>query len=295
MGILFITIPVLYLISAAGIFYIFFIRKKCRKRKEKNFNIRIIVLKRTAVFLNRAAERLGSIFFCHKRKEKLNTRTGLLKILENEKDIRITPPAFLGYKLFIASLLAAAGIFLASSSPYRILFAAIGMGAGYFIPDILVYGYSKRITEDIEKELPYVIDLLRISSLSGHNIYNSFKIVSRKYNGKISGSLKDFIRLIDLGTGKDYAYRSLMFAGRSEQFREFISILCEADRYGSSIEDILSRRAVQINHYNWDNAERKAKKKGLFTLIPLTCLILPAFVLLVGGPLIYSMAKGLLF
>ena len=290
-----IALPVLYLISAAGIFYILFLGKGCRKGKEKDFNIRACVLKRTVVLLNMAAEKLGGIFFCCKKKESIDTGTGLLKILENEKDIQITHRAFLGYKAFIAVMAAAAGIFLGSSIPYRILFAAIGMAAGYFIPDIMVCGYSKRITDDIEKELPYIIDLLRISSLSGQNIYNSFEIVSRKYNGRISGSLKEFIRLIDMGTGKDYAYRSLMLAGRSEQFREFVSVLCEADIYGSPIEDILSRRAVQINHYNWDNAERKARKKGLFTLIPLTCLILPAFVLLVGGPLIYSMAKGLLF
>ena len=67
----------------------------------------------------------------------------------------------------------------------------------------------------------------------------------------------------------------------------------EADKYGSPVDGILSRRSVQINQENWDNAEKKAKRKGLLTLLPLVFLILPAFVLLVGGPLIFSVASGL--
>jgi len=147
--------------------------------------------------------------------------------------------------------------------------------------------------EELEKELSYVVDLLRISTLSGQNIYNAFRMLTEKYNGAVCGSLRSFIRDIDMGSGKDHAYRELMHASRSRQFRELISVLMEAEKYGSCINDILMRRSVQINHENWDNAERKAKKKSLLTLLPLAFLILPAFILLVGAPLVFSMASGL--
>jgi tight adherence protein C len=245
--------------------------------------------------LNLFTDRFGNLLSGSGRIKRLNVRTRILEILEQEKEINITPSAFLGYKVLIAVLLAVAGVFLGSSILYMILCGVLGLSLGYFIPDIVMFKYSARITREIEKELSYTIDLLRILVLSGQNIYNSFKILSQKYNGKISMGLKDFIRYIDMGTGRQYAYRNLMLTSRSKQFRDFISILYEADIYGSPIDDILSRRSIQINQDNWNNAEREAKKKGLLTLLPLTCLILPAFIMLVGGPLIYSMAAGLLF
>jgi pilus assembly protein TadC len=284
-----------YLGFAAGIFYIIFLKKSLASGKIKSKKRKINIIKGAVKALNIFADRLGCFFLRPDRKEKLNLRTRILEILEQEKNIDISPAAFLGYKILIAVLLAAAGVFIGNGLLYSMIFMALGLFSGYFIPDILIFRYSAKITLEVEKELSYMIDLLRILALSGQNIYKSFKILSRKYNGRISASLRDFTRYIDMGAGRQYAYRNLMLTSRSEQFREFVSVLHEADRNGSPIDDILSRRSKQINHDNWDNVERQAKKKGLLTLLPLTCLILPAFIMLVGGPLIYSMASGLLF
>ena len=75
----------------------------------------------------------------------------------------------------------------------------------------MIRRYSANVSEDIEKELPYVIDLIRVSSLSGQNIYNSFKMLTEKYNGRICGDIKNFLRDIDMGAGKDYAYKNLIW------------------------------------------------------------------------------------
>jgi|GEM_PF-1198169 len=151
------------------------------------------------------------------------------------------------------------------------------------------------IPGDEGKELPYVLDLLRISTLSGQNIYNSFKMLTEKYKGGICRCLEGFIRDVDLGAGKEYAYKNLCSSSRSKQFREFIDILMLADIYGSPVSGILSSRSFQISNENWDDAERRSKKTGLLTLVPLVFLILPAFIILVGGPLIFSLVSGILF
>jgi tight adherence protein C len=279
----------------SGLFYLIFVRNRKSSSDLKSRKRKINILKRIVIVMNLFTDRLGCLLLRPGRKEKLNVKTKILEILEQERDISVSPAAFLGYKFIIAILLTAAGAFLGNGILSRISFAVLGMSAGYFIPDLMIYRYSARITREIEMELSYMIDLLRILALSGQNIYNSFKILSQKYNGRISISLNDFTRHIDMGAGRKYAYQSLMLSSRSKQFREFIAVLFEADQYGSPIDDILSRRSMQINHDNWDNAEKEAKKKGLLTFLPLTCLILPAFIMLVGGPLVYSMAAGILF
>jgi len=295
MGQQYIIIIICYPGFITALFYMIFIRKSLTAGKMKRGKRHASILKEAVKALNLFADRLGCLFLKPGKKEMPNLRTRVLEILEQEKEINITPAAFMGYKILFAILLAAAGAFLGNHILYSILFMVLGISSGYFIPDLMIFRYSAKITREVEEELSYMVDLLRILALSGQNIYNSFKILSQKYNGRISAGLRDFTRYIDMGAGRQYAYRNLMLTSRSKQFREFISVLHEEDKYGSPIDDILSRRSEQISHDNWDNAEKQAKKKGLLTLLPLTCLILPAFIMLVGGPLIYSMASGFLF
>lgn len=284
-----------YFFLVTGLHFFFFKRTKLYTTVNDANNAKTGLLKRIIDLLNAVAHKTGIVFTGGGKRKILAVNRRILEILEYEKNLHITPHAFIGYKTIISLLLLIAGVCLGNGLIYRLLIGCAGAIAGYFIPDFMIKRYSIKISEDIEKELSYVIDLLRISSLSGQNIYNSFKMLIEKYNGRICGDLKNFIRDIDMGAGKDYAYDNLIHASRSDQFREFVSLLMEADRYGSPIDDILSKRSVHINHENWDNAERKAKKVGLLTLVPLVFFILPAFILLVGGPLIFSLASDLFF
>lgn len=286
------AIPVCYFFGAAFVFYYMFIRKDTgsNTKNRNNANIVSYIIR----LLNSTAGGLGGFLYRCSVNRKSGTKEKVLEILYYEKDIQITPYSFLGYKVIIACLLFAAGLFLGNSTLHRLVFAFPCAITGYYLPDIIIRRYSAAMSEEIEGELTYVMDLLRISVLSGQNLYNSFRMISEKYNGRISSSLKNFIRDIDMGTGKDRAYRSLMLASRSIQFRDFINMLMESDKYGSSINDLLLRRSVQLDFENWDNSERKAKKKGMLTLLPLVFLILPAFIMLVGGPLIFSIASDLL-
>ena len=253
------------------------------------------ILKAIVNLLNTMAHRTGTVLGKADRGKGPSAKNRILEILEYEKDLHITAEAFFGYKSISAFLLIIGGGYIGNSLLYSILFGVAGGITGYFIPDMIVNRFAARISEDIDQEISYVIDLLRISTLSGQNIYNSFSIFIEKYNGRICYDLRNFIRDIDMGAGKDYAYRSLIERNKSKQFSKLMSVLMEADKYGSPINGILARRSRQINFENWDNAERKAKKMSLLSLLPLIFLILPAFMLLVGGPLIYSLASGVFF
>jgi tight adherence protein C len=185
------------------------------------------------------------------------------------------------------------GIFFGRSPVLCILFGVGGGVAGYFIPDIIIRRQANLVSANIDIELPYMIDLLRVASLSGQNIYNSFKILVEKYRAKICFDLKDFIKDIDWGLGKEAAYNNLIEKNKSKQFTDLMAVLLEAEKYGSPLNEILEQKSIQINFENMENAERKARRISILTLIPLVFLILPAFVLLAGGPMIYLLGSGI--
>jgi len=281
-----------YVLLVAGLYFIFLSSPPVAEAGHIKKNRSPGILKTIVNLLNNIAHRIGTVLGKADREKGRSAKNRILEILEYEKDLFITAEAFFGYKSILAFLLIIGGGYIGSSLFYSVLFGVVGGIIGYFIPDMIVNRFAAKVSKDIDNELSYIIDLLRISTLSGQNIYNSFSIFIEKYNGRICYDLRNFIRDINMGAGKDYAYRSLIERNKSKQFRELMSVLMEADKYGSPINGILVQRSRQVNFENWDNAERKAKKIGLLSLLPLIFLILPAFMLLVGGPLIYSLASG---
>ena len=104
----------------------------------------------------------------------------------------------------------------------------------------------------------------------------------------------NFIREIDMGIGKTEAYKNLMDRSGSKDFKSLVFLLFQAEKYGSSINQVLSQKSKYMKFELHQMIERKIKKMALLTMFPLVFLILPAFVLLAGGPLIFSVGGNYL-
>ena len=94
-----------------------------------------------------------------------------------------------------------------------------GLLTGFLIPDYLISYINHKRLQKIDKELPNIIDLLYISSLSGQNIYNSIKIVTEKYNNQISNEFKIFLKQIDFGIGRKEAYINMLHKNNSDSLK----------------------------------------------------------------------------
>ena len=250
-------------------------------------------IKKVINVLNIFAHKTGSVFINDPKKKIGILNMRILKILEEDEGIIMTPGSFIGYKILLCILFSIGGVLFSDSLIPGMLLGVGSGAAGYLIPDIFVRRQARRISVKINTELPYMIDLLRIAVISGQNIYNSFKILVEKYRAKICFDLRDYIKDIDWGSGKETAYNNMIEKNKSRQFADLMAVLMEAEKYGSPLEEILEQKSKQINFENIENSERKARRTTVLILIPLVFLILPAFVLLVGGPLVYILGNGL--
>ena len=218
----------------------------------------------------------------------------LLRLLERENKISLTPDTFMGYKVILFVLFLTAGSLFGSSLLNSGILGIIAGVTGYFIPNMLLGKFRSIRKNEIEKDLPYVVDLLAVATLSGQNIYNAMKIVVEKYRGKICIELSNFIKDIDIGVGKIQAYKNMMDRSISEDFKSFIFLLIQAEKYGSSINEILKQKSSHIKFEAYQNLERKIRRITVLALFPLVFLILPSFIILVGGPLIFSLGGNFL-
>ncbi|GAG56360.1 unnamed protein product, partial [marine sediment metagenome] len=151
-----------------------------------------------------------------------------------ENKISLTLESLIGYKVILFVLFMIAGGLVGNNPVNSGILSITGGAAGYFIPNLLLRSFRYRRQKEIDKDLPYVIDLLSVATLSGQNIYNAVKIVIEKYKGSICAELSNFIKDVDIGIGKFEAYRNLIDKSSSEDFKSFIFLLIQAERYGSS-------------------------------------------------------------
>jgi pilus assembly protein TadC len=200
----------------------------------------------------------------------------------------------IGYKFLAAFLAAFFPVFFLRNILFMALFGAVSATAGFFVPDLILNYIIRRRIKEFNRDLPYIIDLLHIATLSGQNIYNSIKIVSEKYSGSICMVLKKFLKEIDFGVSRMDAFKNTVNLTDPGNFRSFLFLLIQAERFGSSISDLLSLQSRYIRFEVTQKHETASRRSSIILLFPLVFLILPAFILLVGGPLIYSIAGSYL-
>ncbi|MBN2072652.1 MAG: type II secretion system F family protein [Actinobacteria bacterium] len=223
---------------------------------------------------------------------KWNNRyeTGLI---HKKQDMGYHVDMLTGYRILSTLFFGMTGICLGPGIIPSLLSGTIGGVLGYLIPVLVLKRSGSEKARVIDDDLPYVIDLLTIAMLAGQNIYGAFKLLSSEYDGAASRELAGFNRDIDLGLGKAGAYGNLEAKKISKEFSDLIFILTQAEQYGSPLNEILKQKSQQIRFKNQELAEEKARKMSIYIMFPLVFLVLPSFILLAGGPLLFSLGTGL--
>jgi tight adherence protein C len=165
----------------------------------------------------------------------------------------------------------------------------------FFIPDFFINIFINKLKQKNDKELAYVADLIYVATLSGQSIYNSIKIVTEEYKSRISDEFMTFLKDLELGFGKEESYRRLLKRDNSESFKRFVFMLQQAENYGSSISDIIKQKADFSRFEISQNIDKQTRMLSTKMLFPLIFLVLPAFMLIVGGPLIYVIGGDFIF
>jgi pilus assembly protein TadC len=244
--------------------------------------------------INLVAAVVGKKFIRIFSGEYRNKISVILEIMQDDENFNLSFDAFAGYKLSVLSMIVAGSLF-GKGLIFSILLAVLLGFTGFFIPDILLRRFNIKRTEDFNKELPYVIDLLFIATLSGQNIYNAIKILVEKHKGNVSSELKKFLKDVDLGIGKTEAYKNVISRNSTEDFKKLLFLLLQAEKYGSAISDVLKQKSKFMKFEISQSYDRKSRKLAISMLFPLVFLILPSFVLLVGGPLLFMVGGSLFF
>jgi len=236
--------------------------------------------------------------------EKALTRFDRLKAREQDLRELLTSAgmygtsvaSFVGLRI-LATLLGPALLFLLSLTgglDWRMLLGGGLMTLmGWYLPYVIVQRRARLRLEQIDREVPELVDLLVTTVEAGVGFAAALQLASRSIEGPLGQELRLALREQSLGLTPEEALRNMSVRVDSPATRAFTQALVQGESLGVSIGTILRDLAIDMRKRRRQSAEERAQKTPTKILFPLIGLILPALFIITLGPVLLEIARFL--
>ncbi|MFM5904925.1 MAG: type II secretion system F family protein [Micrococcales bacterium] len=202
--------------------------------------------------------------------------------------------ALVGQKITYAVVGGVVGALFALQNPsYALPAMAALLLVGFFVPDYLTYSKAQKRSEEIDRGLPDSIDLLNMCVEAGLSFEAAASRVSVSLDGPVPQELGALLAEIQLGKSRLEAMTSLAERTKSPGFLRFLTAMLQVDRLGVPISNVLAEQASEMRAKRKDRAREQAQKVTIKVLMPLMLCFLPAMFIVVVGPAIVQLVRGL--
>ena len=190
-----------------------------------------------------------------------------------------------------------AGMALGSLIHSNTVFWALTLGAVlYLAPDTWLRMRIKKRRERIRKSLPDALDLMVICVEAGLGLDQAMLRVGKELNISHPDIHQEFIQVNReqmAGKPRLEAWRSAADRTQIDEFSLFVTMLVQADRFGTPIIRALSRFADEIRLKRRQRAEEMAAKTKIKILFPLVLFIFPCIFIVLLAPAVLNIGKSM--
>jgi tight adherence protein C len=214
---------------------------------------------------------------------------GLRELLNSAGMYDTSVATFLGTRI-LAALSGPALLFFLSLTgglDLRLLVGCVLLTVmGWFLPLARVQRRARLRLEEIDREVPELVDLLVTTVEGGVGFAAGLQLASRSIEGPLGQELRLALREQSLGLTPEEALRNLSLRVDSPATRAFTQALVQGESLGVSIGTILRDLATDMRKRRRQAAEERAQKTPTKILFPLIVLILPAMFIVTLGPVL---------
>ncbi len=164
---------------------------------------------------------------------------------------------------------------------------------GSVYPTAWLKGRRASRHEEIKLQLPFVIDLLTLSTEAGLDFIGALqKVVEKTRPGPLVDEIGRMLQEIQLGTTRAESMRQMAWRIDLTEISSLVAVLVTADQMGSSLGAVLRVQSELMRAQRFSNAEKKGAAASQKLLFPLIFCIMPAVFIMIFGPVILSMLGG---
>jgi tight adherence protein C len=241
--------------------------------------------------LGQLADRVGEVAarFGWLREDDLRT------LLRSAGLYELGPRRFFGYRI-----LAGAGLPLlwlwaaAGGSPVRTLLGlVVALALGWFGPLVYLKRRSRLRLEEIDDQMPELIDLLVTTVEAGLGLSASLRVAAERLRGALGEELRLTLAEQDMGLSTEDALANMLERAQTATVRSLVRSLMQGMTLGVSVGKIMRDLADEMRKRRKQRAEERAQKAPTKMLFPLVLLIFPAMFVVLLGPAVVQLLQSL--
>lgn len=168
---------------------------------------------------------------------------------------------------------------------------------GYYLPNMILARMVALRQRELFESFPDAIDLMTVCIEAGLGLDTAMARVGNEMRLR-SDALATEFHLVSLelraGRTREQALRNLSLRTGVEEIEAFVSMLVQADRFGTSIAASLRVHSDTLRTTRQLRAEEAAEKIGVKLIFPLIFFIFPSLLLVLMGPAFINIYRVLL-
>jgi tight adherence protein C len=173
------------------------------------------------------------------------------------------------------------------------LFWLIGLGLGFWVPDVYMKGRGTARQASIQRQLPGFIDLLSLALESGLDLLAAVdRILEKMAPSSLREELSMLLQENRLGTPRKEALEHLSFRVNLPDVQSLTSIIIQSEELGTSLAAVLRTFAEDMRNKRILRAEEIAGKMPVKLLFPMMVFFFPIVFVIIFGPLALSFMSG---
>jgi tight adherence protein C len=201
----------------------------------------------------------------------------------------LTEDEFISFKLFLILFFPLVGGVLKAGDFLDVpawLILASG-GAGWFYPDFWVRGRVQERQKLILRSMPFIVDLLALSTEAGLDFVGAIgKVVAKANPSPLVEEFGQLLKELQVGASRAEALREMAARIDMPQINSFVSVLISADQMGAPVGRVLRQQSEAIRNERMVRAEKAGAAASQKVILPLVLFIMPAVLLMIFGPFI---------
>lgn len=174
-----------------------------------------------------------------------------------------------------------------------VLFSA---GVGFLLPNLILHLRIASRQRALFEAFPDAIDLLVVCVEAGLGLDAAIARASQEMRVR-SPEVADELHLVTLelrvGATRQQALRNLTLRTGLDDVSALVTMLLQADRFGTNIADSLRVHADSLRSHRYLMAEEAAAKVPVKLVFPLVLCIFPSLMLVLAGPPFISIFRNL--
>jgi len=210
---------------------------------------------------------------------------------------------FIGNKVFLGLLVPAAIILIAlglgyspaAGNLYVILLVVLAALLGYHIPNFILISRINKRRLDFSESFPDAMDMFVVCVEAGLGLDAAIQRVSeelRHSHPVLAGEFSVLSLELRSGKSRDEALRSLADRTGLDEVHELVTLLVQADHFGTSISEALRTHAKEMRQLRMQRARERAAKLPVKMIFPIILFIFPALFLVILGPAFIRILEG---